>query len=136
MNVSYLQGYPDDVREFGQSISELVAGIFEREPPTPFDRLVAGGAYTIIVLFDGVMIASAMIRKRIDHYYLYNFGIVKEYRRQGLGRLLWEKVCFFCGGVFCWDVLVNNTNARLFYLEMGGTVVEETDTNVVMMYEG
>lgn len=54
-----------------------------------------------------------------DNTMILNFGVLKEYRRQGIGDLLLKKVFDVAQGDITLEVRVSNTNAINFYKKRG-----------------
>lgn len=54
-----------------------------------------------------------------DNTMILNFGVLKEYRRQGIGDLLLKKVFDVAQGDITLEVRISNTNAINFYKKRG-----------------
>jgi ribosomal-protein-alanine N-acetyltransferase len=54
-----------------------------------------------------------------DNTSILNFGVLKEYRKQGIGSLLFDEVLKVSEGIISLEVRESNVNAINFYLKRG-----------------
>lgn len=54
-----------------------------------------------------------------DNTSILNFGVLKEYRKQGIGSLLFDEVLKISEGIISLEVRESNANAINFYLKRG-----------------
>lgn len=100
------------------------------------DSILKDDPYLIIMFYETQPVGLGILEWNNDNKmnYLHSFGIIKEYRRQGLGKQFWKEIVKLCEGKFIWEVYSNNDIARIFYLEVGGKILYEKNGIVRMIY--
>lgn len=129
--------YEPKIKERLTEINEVYCRIFNEKWSSdfPLDYLTGNQAYVILGLKEGRIIAMAMMNHYEDRIWLmYNFGVVPELRKDGLGKRLFSAICEF-QEKFSWKVKKDNADAIRFYLRMGGKIVKSQDDFCFMAYK-
>lgn len=109
------------------------------------DICQANEVYAIYAILDGIPVGIIMIqeifnaKKQKYDLFVTNFGILKEYRRKGIGTLLYNKMKEK-HPFFYFEVDDDNVKALEFYIKMGAKQVEidedgdeDMDEDVILM---
>lgn len=117
---------------FEKQIWELWANIFNRDIPKNYE--VKEFTRIFVVSFHGELIAMGMLEwlESNSIWYLFNFGVKFTYRKQGVGKFLWNELKRFANNNLVWEIKPNNFQAISFYTKMGGKVLMENEKAITM----
>ncbi len=128
MDVTFRYAAPGDAALLARMNGQLICdeGHRNRMTPDELEQRMAGwlgGEYQAVIFESGAdALGYALYRHELDHVYLRQFFVWREYRRRGVGRSAIEwltRTDWSDAPRVRLDVLVANTNAHAFWKAVG-----------------